>query len=187
MLKLPFASRGDAHRLAVGMSGVKLGDRLVQVGCAHGGRLAAIAAKVGLSGQAVAVVPDDDTASRVRKGGTQAGVLIDVDVSPPTRLPLDDAAFDVAIIDDTGGLLGTMDTQDRARTIAETFRVLRAGGRVLVIASGAPSGLASLLSRTTAAPPFDPTPALQDQGYRSARTLAEREGLIFFEGLKPRV
>jgi len=40
------------------MTGVKMGDRFAQVGCPDGGRLAAVALKVGLSGRAVAIVPD---------------------------------------------------------------------------------------------------------------------------------
>ena len=36
-----FVKRGDPYMLVVGMTGVKMGDRVVQIGCAHGGRLAA--------------------------------------------------------------------------------------------------------------------------------------------------
>src|SRR4029453_16740491 len=63
-----FLKRDDPHLLIVGMTGVKMGDRFVQVGCAHGGRLAAVAGKVGLSGRAVLVAPDEAAAERGRKG-----------------------------------------------------------------------------------------------------------------------
>ena len=49
-----FLKRPDPYLLVVSMTGVKLGDQVLQVGCAHGGRLGAVAAKVGLSGRAVA-------------------------------------------------------------------------------------------------------------------------------------
>ena len=81
-----------------------MGERFVQIGCAHGGRLGAVAAKVGLSGRAVAIVPDEASAARARKGAAQAGVLVEVEVAPMTALPVDDGAFDVAVVDDTGGL-----------------------------------------------------------------------------------
>ena len=90
------------------MTGVKMGDASRSIGCAHGARLAAIAGKVGLSGRAVAVVPDESDAARARKGAEHAGVLVEVEIAPPTRLPAEDEAFDVAIVDDTAGLLGTM-------------------------------------------------------------------------------
>jgi len=44
-----FLKRGEPYALVVGMAGVKMGDRFLQIGCADGGRLAAIAQKVGLS------------------------------------------------------------------------------------------------------------------------------------------
>ena len=41
-----FLKRGEPYALVVGMAGVKMGDRFLQIGCADGGRLAAIASKV---------------------------------------------------------------------------------------------------------------------------------------------
>src|SRR5438876_4210336 len=108
-----FLKRDDPNLLIVGVAGVKMGDRLAQVGCAHGGRLAAVAGKVGLSGRAVLVAPDEATAERGRKGAERAGVLIEIETAPPTRLPLDADDFDIAIVDGSGGLLGGMGTVDR--------------------------------------------------------------------------
>src|SRR5436309_16015010 len=102
----PFQRSGDPYMLMVGMTGVKMGDRVAQIGCAHGGRLAAVASKVGLSGRAVAIVPDETSAARAQKGAADGGVLIDVETAPPTRLPLEDESFDLAVVDDTAGLLG---------------------------------------------------------------------------------
>src|SRR5258707_7812493 len=107
-----FLKRDDPHLLIVGVAGVKMGDRLVQIGCAHGGRLAAVAGKVGLSGRAVLVAPDESSAARGRKGAENAGVLIEVEIGPPTRLPLDADDFDVAIVDNTGGLLGELPVEE---------------------------------------------------------------------------
>jgi cyclopropane fatty-acyl-phospholipid synthase-like methyltransferase len=39
------------------MVGVKLGDRLLQIGCGDGGLFAALAAKTGLTGRAAAIDP----------------------------------------------------------------------------------------------------------------------------------
>jgi len=183
---IPFRRRGDPHMLAVGMTGVKLGDRVVQIACPHGGRMAAVAAKVGLSGRAVAVVATEAEAARARKGAADAGVLVEVEVSPPTSLPLEADAFDLAVIDDTGGFLGALRAEERVATVREVHRVLRQGGRVLVIGAAARGGLGALFSRTHAGPPFDPSPSLEADGFRSVRLLAEREGLTFVEAIKPR-
>src|SRR4030088_2228644 len=143
-----FLKRDNPHTLVVGMTGVKMGDRLLQVGCAHGGRLGAVAAKVGLSGRAAVVVPDDASAARARKGAADAGVLVDVDVAPATRLPLDAAAFDLAVVDDPGGVFGTMRAADRGAAGRELVRVLRPGGRVLLIGATPRGGLGAILTRT---------------------------------------
>jgi SAM-dependent methyltransferase len=183
-----FLKRDDPHLLVVGVAGVKMGDRLVQIGCAHGGRLAAVAGKVGLSGRAVLVAPDEASAVRGRKGAESAGVLVEVEIAPPTRLPLDASDFDVAIVDDTGGLLGGMRDADRAAAIGEVARILRPAGRLLLIGAGVRGGIGALLSRAPEGPPFADAAesALQSGGFKAVRTLAEREGLVFVEGVKPR-
>ena len=182
----PFARRSDPHFLAVNMTGVKMGDRVVQIGCAHAARMAAIAAKVGLSGTANAITADEASAARARKAAAQAGVLVDVDVASFGRLPLGDETFDVAVIDDTTGLLGTLRAEDRVATMRESFRVLRAGGRAIVIGVLPRGGFGALLTRAQSGPGFDAVAALQAEGFKSVRKLAEREGLVFTEGIKPR-
>ena len=186
MLTNLFIRAGDPHVLVVGMTGVKLGERVAQIGCAHGGRLAAIARKAGLSGTAVAFVPDNASAARARKGAASAGVLVEIQTAPPTRVPADDGAFDLVVIDGTAGLLASMPADDRAGAVLEALRLLRPGGRVVVIGSAPRGGLAGLLRRAPAAPPFDPEPDLRAGGFRSVRTLAARDGLTFVEGIKPR-
>jgi ubiquinone/menaquinone biosynthesis C-methylase UbiE len=185
-----FLKRDRPHTLVVGMTGVKMGDRLLQVGCAHGGRLGAVAVKVGLSGRAAVVVPDEASAERARKGAANAGVLVDVDVAPPTRLPLEAGAFDLAVVDDTAGLFGTMRAEDRVAAVRELARVLRPGGRVLIIGETPRGGLGAILSRAQSGPPFvssgDAAKALDADGFRSARVIGEREGLAFAEAIKPR-
>jgi ubiquinone/menaquinone biosynthesis C-methylase UbiE len=180
--------RDDPFALIVGMTGVKMGDQLAQIGCGHGGRLAALAAKVGLSGRAVAIVPDEPSATRARTGAQQAGVLVEVEIAPPTRLPLDADAFDLVIIDDTGGLLAAASTDDQTKTVREAKRVVRPGGRVMVIgaAPAARGILAAVLSRGSGGPAFDSTPLFSAGGFKSVRTLAERDGLVFAEAIKPR-
>src|SRR5438552_3013633 len=133
--------RQNPHALVVAMTGVKMGDRLLQVGCGSGSRLGAIAAKVGLSGRAVAIVPDEDSAARARAGAKDAGVLVDVVVAPPTALPADAGPFDVVVVDDTLGLLGTRRAEERVAAVREVHRVLRVGGRVVVIGTAPRSGL----------------------------------------------
>ena len=176
----------NPHLLLLGMVGVKMGDRFAQIGCTHAGRLGALAVKVGLSGRAVAVTPDEQSAARARKGAADAGALVDIDVAPPTALPLDAGALDLVVFDNTAGLLSALSAEDRVASIREVQRVLRPGGRVIVIGAGGRGGLAARLSRERPGPVFDPTPLLEAGRFRAVRTLAERDGLIFVEATKPR-
>jgi SAM-dependent methyltransferase len=185
-----FLKRQNPHGLAVSMTAAKMGDRLLQVGCAHGGRLGAVAVKVGLSGRAAVVVPDEASADRARKGGAEAGVLVDVEIAPPTHLPYERDAFDLVVADDTGGLFATLRPDDRVAAVREIVRVLRPGGRVVMIGGAPRGGIGGIWSRAPDAPPFvssgEAVTALEADGFRSARIIGEREGLAFVEAMKPR-
>jgi len=190
MLGNPFTRRSDPHVIAVGMTGVKMGDRAVFVGCTHGGRLAAVASKVGLSGRAVAIVPDPRAESLARKGAEQAGVLVEIEIAPATKLPVEDAGADLVVVDDTGGLIGLMPPTERRAAIRELARVLRPAGRIIVVGNAPPSGLASMFARPPAAPRFatsdEAKAELSANGFGMVRILAERNGLAFVEAIKPR-
>jgi SAM-dependent methyltransferase len=181
-----FGRRDNPHKLLIGMTGVQMGDRFVQIGCASGGRLAALAGKVGLSGRAVVVVPDEASAARARAAAERAGVLVELQIASPARLPLESGAFDLALVDDTAGLLGALRAEERVAAVREMLRVLRPGGRVMVVGAASRGGLGALFSRAASGPAFDPVPSLDADGFRSARRLAEHEGLIFSEAIKPR-
>jgi len=84
-----------------------------------------------------------------------------------------------------------MRAEDRVASIRELARALRPGGRVILIGAAPRGGLGSLLSRAQSGPPFAATgealTAFEADGFKSVRLLAEREGLVFVEGVKPRV
>jgi SAM-dependent methyltransferase len=186
----PFVRRRDSHTLLVSMTGVKMGDRVAFVGCANGARLAAIAAKVGLSGRALVIAPDESAAARARKGAENAGVLVDVQVASPARTLLEDAAFDLAVVDDTGDLFGTMSSDERARAVREMARVLRPGGRIVFVGAAPAAGIARLLAMQPSTPSLassgEANRTIEANGFGIVRTLAERDGQVFVEGIKPR-
>src|SRR6185436_2455419 len=62
--------------LQVSMTGVRMGERFLQIGCQDPGLLAGLAAKVGLSGTAIVAAPDESEAKRAAEVGRKVGALI---------------------------------------------------------------------------------------------------------------
>ena len=109
-----------------------------------------------------------------------------IEVAPPGRLPSDSDAFDLVVVDDTNRLLAAARPEERVASVRELLRVLRPGGRVVVISSAPRGGLGALFNRGGGEPRFDPAPSLEGDGFKLVRTLAERDGLAFVEGVKPK-
>ena len=182
---ISFRGKANPYMLIVGMTGVKMGDRMLQIGCSDAGALAAVAAKVGLSGRAVAVVRDAAAAARVQKAARREGVLVEIETSAPPGLPVEDTDFDFVVIDDAHGAFAAEAGDTQASTVREAVRILKPGGRVLVISGQPATGLGALFGRSSP-PAFDAGPPLEAGGCRFVRLLGEREGLRFVEGTKAR-
>ena len=103
-------------------------------------------------------------------------------------LPFEPATFDVVLV---RSVLKTLDAPARLRAAQEVHRVLRPGGRSVVIEDTARGGLASVFGAKPADPQYErsggATHALEAAGFRGVRTLAEREGQTFVEGVKAAV
>src|SRR5512132_2036917 len=177
-MKLPFFRKTADEALAVSMAGIKLGDRLLVVGCSDPVLIAQLAVKTGLTGRAHATDADDHVVRRAAEIALREGALVETSVSPHGTLPLDAGAFDVAVVRD---VLAHVPAERRPAVLAEIRRVLRPGGRCLVIESGR-RGLGGFLGSSSG---IDCVPLLQEAGFKAARTLAERAGLMFAEAVNP--
>ena len=170
------------------MSGVRMGERLLQIGVDDATVASAIAAKVGLSGTAAAVVTDADAETRVRYGAAEAGALIDVHVAPLEALPFDAGAFDVVVVHSVRGMLQSLAAEARLAALRDWRRVLRHGGRIVTIEEGVRGGVGGLL-RGQAVVNADyvssggTVGALEAAGFRPVRVVGELEGFRFTEGL----
>ena len=96
----------------------------------------------------------------------------------------------MAVIDD---VLAHLDAGPRMACVLDVHRVLRPGGRCLVIDPGTRAGHRRAGPRRRANPDSGyvsrggAVAALESGGFRAARVLAEREGLVFAEGVKGNV
>lgn len=174
--------------LPITMSGVRMGERLLQIGIDDPSIAGAIAAKVGLSGNAAMVLSDERSAERAREAATRAGVLADIQVAPLHTLPFAGDSFDVVVINGVNGLLVDLDEETRNRLLRESHRVLRTGGRLMAMEAGPRSGLKGWVRRLRVNEKYEgaggSVGALQRAGFKAVRVVGQREGYTFTEGLK---
>ncbi len=176
---------------SVTMTGVRMGERLLQIGMGESAAVGAIAAKVGLSGSAAWAVAEEASAEKARRAAASAGALVDVRVTPLDLLPFPDEGFDVVVVHDLRGLIG-LGAPARAAALVQCHRVLRGGGRIIAVEPGAHRGFlgqfGALLrqpERAQAGAAGGTMALLEAAGFRPVRVVGELDGFTFTEGLKP--
>jgi hypothetical protein len=174
--------------LPITMTGVRMGERLLQIGIDDSVTIGALAKKVGLSGVNALAVTSDAEARRAKSAADAAGVLIDVQVTQWNALPFDAGSFDIVVVHATRGLFASMAPEHRVWCLQESRRMLRHGGRIVVIEAAPRGGLASLFRRHSTDEHYaragGAEGALKAEGFKPVRILGEAEGYIFTEGLK---
>jgi ubiquinone/menaquinone biosynthesis C-methylase UbiE len=169
--------------LAVSMSGIKLGDRLLIIGGSDVPLVTALAGKAGLTGRACVVDESEAVRSRTASAVEREGVLVETFAAPFHALPFEADAFDAVVI---RNVLPSLTPDARTPALAEACRVSRPGGRCIVIDDGRRGGIAGLVrGRSETVSGEGAAPLLSAAGFRGVRILAEREGLVFVEGVKP--
>ena len=177
-------SRVERDPLAVTMSGVRLGERALQIGEGDTRVMALIAARTGLTGKAVIVVLDDEAATRVRRSIDDAGALAEVGVVDQGVRP-EDGSFDVIVVHDVTRTIASPDNTIRSGWLQLSRRLLRGGGRIVTVEAGSPVGFRAWFGGSKKAEDAgESEAALTSGGYVRVRLLGDREGLRFVEGFK---
>jgi SAM-dependent methyltransferase len=178
-----FRRQPQIDPLQVAMTGVRMGERFVQIYCDDPVLLSGLAAKVGLSGGAAVVVADDAQQVAAKKAAAKVGALVEIRQAPLTAIPFDADAFDMVVIDDTRGRFAALDGATRQAALRECRRMLRMGGRLEVVEGLGGGGLFG--GGTVARPSgYDGLAELGTGGFTPARVLAEKAHFRFLEGLK---
>lgn len=184
-LRKPTRSR---EPLPLTMTGVRMGERVLQIGVHDEALTGLLAARPGLSGHAAIVTLSESAAARARHACEQAAVVADVTVTAAAAPHIDGSPFDAAIVHDADAEVTGLAPAERLALFRACHHALRAGGRLILIDSLPVSGISALLgrSKSQSEPPALQalTGALEAAGFRPVRLLAEREGYRFIEGLK---
>lgn len=159
--------------LQVSMTGVRMGERFLQIGCADRALLSGLAAKVGLSGTAAVATFDEEQAALAKSIGAKVGALIEVsDIAAGRSWPFEPAAFDLVVVDDTDDSFFGFESRG-SDVLRNALGSLRPGGRIEVV-----TPVTSVHGK------FDYLKLLSEAGFKPVRILAEPGRLRFVEGLK---
>lgn len=159
--------------LQVAMTGVRMGERFLQIGCADRALLSGLAAKVGLSGTAAVAALDAGQARRAQAIGAKVGALIEVtNIAAAGDWPFAAAAFDMVVVDDSDGSFRAFNKA--GELVRQGLTSLRPGGRIEIVTP-----------IKSAHGELDYAELLSGAGFKPVRVLAERGRLRFFEGLRP--
>lgn len=119
-----FAGIGNPHLVQP----IDDGATVLDMGCGAGTDLLLAAMQVGPAGRAIGVDMTESMAARAREGAREADLAnVEVRLGDATALPLPDGSVDVLISNGVFNLV-----PDKARALAEMFRVIKPGGRLQI-------------------------------------------------------
>lgn len=106
------------------------GESVLDIGCGTGTLAMAASRRVGPTGRVHGIDASPEMIARATRKATRAGVDIAFQNAVAEALPFPDAQFDAVL---STVMLHHLPRPDRPRLVAEAYRVLRIGGRLLVI------------------------------------------------------
>jgi ubiquinone/menaquinone biosynthesis C-methylase UbiE len=173
-----FRKGPSPYQAAMAMVGVKPGQQVVVVGAADADLAAQLAVVTGLNGQTL-VVDQADARTRVEAAARRAGALVEFGTATPASLPVASESVDIVVL---AMGMASLSEGDRSRAVDEAMRVLRPGGRTIVVEGG----------KARTGPSVSPSGdaimgLLTGVGAKAVRMLATVDGITYYEARKARV
>jgi len=161
------------RRRTVDLADLRPGETALEVGCGTGAVAQAARTRVGPAGQVFGIDPSGEMIAVARRKAARHHVRIDFRVAGIEALPLPDASVDAAL----SSLMMHHLPADLKRTgLAEVRRVLKPGGRLVIVDFGKRRGLLSHLAlsaivhHSSEHTVEDLVPVLEDAGFGDFRT-----------------
>ncbi len=130
------------RRTAVRLSGAKEGSHILDCATGTGDLALVFKRKVGTSGRVVGTDFCPEMLESAPAKAAKAGLQVGFQVADALALPFADNSFDVASI-----AFGIRNVDDPVKCLKEMARVVRPGGRVVVLEFGQPTGFFGALFR----------------------------------------
>jgi demethylmenaquinone methyltransferase/2-methoxy-6-polyprenyl-1,4-benzoquinol methylase/phosphoethanolamine N-methyltransferase len=127
-----YLGRGDRYRRRLlDLAEVKAGDKVLDVGCGPGRLVLAGSDRVGKSGEAHGIDPSAEMVTMAKRKAAKAGLSARFVQAAAEELPFDDAYFDAVT---SSLVIHHLPGDDlKRKAFGEMRRVLRGGGRLLVV------------------------------------------------------
>ena len=109
---------------------IKLGDKVLDVGCGSGRLVIAVQKKLGPSGAAQGIDPAPEMIAVARKNAARAGQAAKFEIGVIEAIPFPDATFDVVL---SRLMMHHLPGDLKQRGLAEIRRVLKPGGVCLIV------------------------------------------------------
>lgn len=139
-----FGREGDFREKIIDLARMNVGESILDVGCGTGTLAIAAKRRVGPPGKVFGIDTSPEMIARARKKAKKTGLEIDFRNEPVQALPFADAQFDVVL---STLMLHHLPSKGRKEGVHEMRRVLKPGGRVLVVDFGGPERRKGLFAR----------------------------------------
>jgi ubiquinone/menaquinone biosynthesis C-methylase UbiE len=149
------------------------GETVLEVGCGTGAVARRARAAVGASGRVIGIDPSADMIAVARRKAAREHLDIDFRVAGIETLPLPDASVDAAL---SSLMMHHLPGDLKQRGLGEVRRVLKPGGRLVIVDFGKRRGLLSHLTLSAFVhhwqehPIEELVPLLESSGYSDVRT-----------------
>ena len=137
---LMFGQAGRLRRMTIDLALLKPGEAVLDVGCGTGGVTLPARQRVGAAGKAAGIDPAAEMIAVARQKAQRKGLEIDFRVGVIEALPYPDASFDAVT---SSLMMHHLPQHLQVKGLAEIYRVLKPGGRLLIADMASPKSSTS--------------------------------------------